>query len=160
MPAKKAKLLLATVNETIRNPMKYTLGTAAKATGKSKSTIQRAIKKGTLSAIVREDGSYEIDPAELHRVYLPVASDSSEELAMKQSATSEETALLKQENNFLKQQLERERDFSKELSRRLDDEVAERRRLTAILTYKPEPKEEVAQPATNKGKLWGKLFSS
>ncbi len=54
---------------TSRNPMKYTLGTAAKATGKAKSTILRAIKNGTVSAKKASNGSYEIDPAELHRVF-------------------------------------------------------------------------------------------
>lgn len=51
--------------------MKYTLGTAAKATGKAKSTILRAIKSGTISAKKVHDGSYEIEPAELHRVFSP-----------------------------------------------------------------------------------------
>jgi IS30 family transposase len=49
--------------------MKYTLGQAAKATGKAKSTILRAIKNGTLSASKGAKGSYQIDPAELHRVF-------------------------------------------------------------------------------------------
>ena len=49
--------------------MKYTLGQAAKATGKTKSTILRAIKNGTLSASKGAKGSYQIDPAELHRVF-------------------------------------------------------------------------------------------
>src|SRR5688572_29247157 len=49
--------------------MRYTLGTAAKATGKNKSTLSRDIKSGKISATRRDDGSYEIDPAELHRVY-------------------------------------------------------------------------------------------
>lgn len=49
--------------------MKYTLGTASKATGKAKSTILRAIKNGTISAQKAPDGSYHIDPSELHRVF-------------------------------------------------------------------------------------------
>ena len=49
--------------------MAYTLGTAAKETGKSKTTIKRAIDKGRLSAKKNEAGEWEIDPAELHRVY-------------------------------------------------------------------------------------------
>lgn len=53
----------------MRNPMQYTLGTAAKATGKAKSTILRAIKSGVISAHKADDGSYEIDPSELHRVF-------------------------------------------------------------------------------------------
>lgn len=54
--------------------MSYTLGEAARATGMSKAAISRAIKNGTVSAEKRADGSFKIDPAELHRVYEPVAS--------------------------------------------------------------------------------------
>jgi hypothetical protein len=54
----------------------YTIGTAAKATGKSKSTISRDVEKGKISAVKNEDGSYAIDPAELHRVYPPVGSSN------------------------------------------------------------------------------------
>jgi excisionase family DNA binding protein len=46
-----------------------TLGQAARLTGLGKTTITRAIKAGKLSATRREDGSYEIDPSELSRVY-------------------------------------------------------------------------------------------
>lgn len=49
--------------------MPMTVGQAAKITGFSKPTIARAIKAGRLSAQRKEDGSYEIDPAELARVY-------------------------------------------------------------------------------------------
>ncbi|MFP5510971.1 MAG: helix-turn-helix domain-containing protein [Alphaproteobacteria bacterium] len=52
--------------------MSYTLGDAAKATGKSKTTVHRAIKSGKISAAKVDDGSYSIDPAELHRVFPPV----------------------------------------------------------------------------------------
>lgn len=51
--------------------MSYTLGDAAKATGKSKTTLHRAIKSGKISAAKGDDGSYSIDPAELHRVFPP-----------------------------------------------------------------------------------------
>jgi excisionase family DNA binding protein len=46
-----------------------TLGQAARLTGLGKTTITRAIKAGKLSATRRGDGSYEIDPSELSRVY-------------------------------------------------------------------------------------------
>ncbi len=49
--------------------MVYTLGQAAKATGKTKTTIAKAIAKGRLSAQKDDIGQYVIDPAELHRVY-------------------------------------------------------------------------------------------
>lgn len=49
--------------------MKYTLSQSATATGKSKATIQRAIKSGKISASKTSSGAYEIDPSELHRVF-------------------------------------------------------------------------------------------
>lgn len=49
--------------------MIFSLRTAAQHTRTSKSTILRAIKSGRLSATRLEDGSYEIDPSELGRVY-------------------------------------------------------------------------------------------
>ena len=49
--------------------MRYTLGQAAKATGKSKTTIQRAVAKGLISGEKGKNGEYRIDPAELHRVF-------------------------------------------------------------------------------------------
>lgn len=52
--------------------MKYSLSEAAKATGKNKTTIQRAIKNGKISAAKGDSGSYEIEPSELHRVFPPV----------------------------------------------------------------------------------------
>jgi len=54
--------------------MSYTLGTAARATGLSKSTIHRAIKAGRISAGRSDTGDYAIDPAELHRVFPPADS--------------------------------------------------------------------------------------
>ena len=51
----------------------HTLGTAAKATGLNKSTVLRAIKSGKISAAKNEHGEWQVDPAELHRVYPPVA---------------------------------------------------------------------------------------
>ena len=53
--------------------MSYTLGTAAKATGKSKTTIQRAIRAGKVSAEKDVNGAWRIEPAELHRIYPEVS---------------------------------------------------------------------------------------
>ena len=54
--------------------MKYSLSEAARATGKNKTTIQRAIKNGKISATKGNSGSYEIEPSELHRVFPPIAA--------------------------------------------------------------------------------------
>lgn len=45
------------------------LSQAAKATGKSKSTINRAIKNGKLSATRHDDGTYSIAASELFRAF-------------------------------------------------------------------------------------------
>jgi excisionase family DNA binding protein len=60
-------------------PHYYTLGQAAKATGKSKSTLLEAIGKGRFSVFDRVGNRYRIDPAELHRVYPPAELAISEE---------------------------------------------------------------------------------
>ena len=52
----------------------YTLGTPANACGVNKSTVLRAIKAGKVSATRNEHGEWQIDPAEMHRVYPPVAA--------------------------------------------------------------------------------------
>ena len=121
--------------------MTYTLGTAAKATGKSKPTIQRAIKSGKISAKKNENGTYAIDPAELHRVYPPVSSNSNESGTVKQSETPNSNGMLQREIELLREQLDRERDTVTDLRRRLDAESEERRsaneecrKLTMMLT--------------------------
>jgi hypothetical protein len=59
--------------------MVYTLGEAARATGKSKATISKAIKSGRVSARKDETGTFHIDPSELHRVYPPAVSSERQE---------------------------------------------------------------------------------
>jgi hypothetical protein len=59
--------------------MHYTLGQAAKATGKSKPTIMRAIRDGKISCIEKTTDGYKIDPAELHRVFPPIKTDDTPE---------------------------------------------------------------------------------
>jgi hypothetical protein len=92
--------------------MSYTLGQAAKAVGRSKPTIARAIKRGQISAAKAEDGSFVIDPAELHRVFQP-ASDSDG--TMKQSVPGEDSgtslaSLLAERDRLVAEQAETIRD--------------------------------------------------
>jgi len=58
--------------------MKHTAGTATKAVGKTKSTITKAIASGKISAIKNDSGAWEIDVAELHRVYPPASTETVE----------------------------------------------------------------------------------
>ena len=52
--------------------MVYSLSEAAKATGMTRQGVLAAIRKGRVSGKKNEIGEWEIDPAELHRVYAPV----------------------------------------------------------------------------------------
>ena len=57
--------------------MPYSLQQAATAADLNKSTVLRAIKAGKISAARDEHGQWQIEPAELHRVYPPVARTES-----------------------------------------------------------------------------------
>ena len=104
----------------------YTLGTASKATGKSKSTILKAISSGRISAVKDDLGQWEIDPSELHRVYRPVSVNRSPEHLIERQDTPREPPDLSRENEILRGEVE-------DLRRRLDEETAERRKLTYML---------------------------
>jgi hypothetical protein len=53
--------------------MAFTLGTASRATRCAKSTILRAIKAGRISAMRDDLGQWQIEPAELFRVFPALA---------------------------------------------------------------------------------------
>ena len=57
--------------------MALTLNQAAKACGRSKSTLLNAINSGRMSAPKDDRGRYAIDPAELHRAFPFQAPDRS-----------------------------------------------------------------------------------
>ena len=57
--------------------MAYNLAAAAAATGMNKSIVLSAINSRKISASLNSQNEWEIDPAELHRVY-PQRDDSSE----------------------------------------------------------------------------------
>lgn len=88
--------------ERLETPMKHTLGTAAKAVGMSKATISKAIKSGKISAVRMPNGSFEIEPVELHRVYPPV----SETVTSERSETPGETGVNSNETILLVARLE------------------------------------------------------
>lgn len=110
---------------------KFTLGQAAKATGKSKSTISKALKSGKISYTEKSSSGYEIEASELFRVF-PANTDNqpqNEQIETPDVNGKERLELerLRTENEYLKE----ERDY---LRRSLDDESEERRKLTAMLT--------------------------
>jgi hypothetical protein len=121
--------------------MNYTLGQAAKATGKSKPTIQRAIKNGRISASREHDGSYVIEPSELHRVFEPVMGGSNEEQGLKQSVPITSDSDVERLKGVLEglekayRQIEGERDNLREqLAESNEERRTTLRQLTALLT--------------------------
>jgi hypothetical protein len=72
--------------------MSYTLAAAATATGVNKTTILRAIKSSKISGSKDEHGYWQIDPAELHRVYPPIAGPSASQGAARRDAAFEAVA--------------------------------------------------------------------
>jgi hypothetical protein len=128
--------------------MSYTLKQAAEATGKTKPTILRAIQSNKISAKKDEHGEWEIDPAELHRVYEPAKrsdTPTSTRTDVRNDENPNESEALRQEVGLLREMLaERDRRVADkdgvidDLRQRLDAEGEERRRtqaqLTALLT--------------------------
>lgn len=97
------------------------LSQAAKAAGRSKSTIGRAIKSGKLSAVRNDDDTFSIDPAELFRVF---PRTDSESVPLGQDGTGVE----QQEIKALRAELETEKALrnaaellAEERARHIDD---------------------------------------
>ena len=148
----------------------FSLNQAAKVAGKSKATLLDAIRAGRLSAPKDAQGRYQIDPAELFRVYpptgqLPVSGTGSyhpepvPETGSDPLETGSETALLRQKVGLLERIIEGVENERDDLRRRLDQEAAERReaqgRLTALLSYQPTdpPPTTPEPPPTPAGQL-------
>jgi hypothetical protein len=100
-----------------------TMGQAAKETGVSKATLSKALKNGRLSYVAKSTAGYEIDPAELFRVFPPKPSATVES---ERSDTHREHLLLddahRREVQLLREQLDEvrtDRDAWREQAQRL-----------------------------------------
>jgi excisionase family DNA binding protein len=94
------------------------LSEAAKVTGQSKSTIWRAVKSGGLSATKTDGGDYQIDYAELHRVF-PIGT--GEGRASGVSVTRDATYLEQIETALMKVQIDNARQIAERLRNELDN---------------------------------------
>jgi excisionase family DNA binding protein len=107
--------------------MSYTLATAAAACGVNKSTILRAIKAGKISAVRDEQGQWQVEPAELHRVYPPVAATAERTDATQRDAAAlamahQQAALAEERLSDLKAilaDMQRDRDAWRDQAQRL-----------------------------------------
>ena len=77
---------------------------AARVSGQSKSTIWRAVNSGRLSATRTYAGDYQIDPAELHRVFsLETGEGHTTAVSVKRDAMAMERA----ETDLMQAQIDR-----------------------------------------------------
>lgn len=140
--------------------MSYTLGEAAKATGKSKAAISRAIKMHRISAVRQDDGSFSIDPAELHRVYPPVQVEQEDQQLPLNTDTTAEIRELRAKLEAAAERIADKDAVIDDLRQRLDREGEERRQaqaqLTALLTdQRQETSSEAPTPPKRRWRLFG-----
>lgn len=132
--------------------MGLTLRQAAEKSGKSRSTIHRALNSGKLSGSRDDGGAWSIDPAELARVFPWDEQGHAQRDAAEQArATPDGRAdVLAVKVEMLEAQLTREQETVADLRRRLDR--AEER---VYLLSGPAPAEAPAV-AAQRG-LWGRV---
>jgi hypothetical protein len=84
----------------------YSLKQAADAVGRGKPAILKAIKSGRISAKKDDNGQWQIDPAELHRVYPVVATgNGSDTTPGERRETPKESSTIAPEIEMLRERL-------------------------------------------------------
>lgn len=102
--------------------MKFSATQAAERVGKSIPTITRAIKSGKLTASKRDGGGYDIDPAELFRVWPAISNDTDVTEQKLGNETPNNDKVLEREIELLREMLEKaekDRDGWKEQAQRV-----------------------------------------
>ena len=140
--------------------MALSLNRAAKQGGIAKTTLQRALENGDISATKNDRGHWQIEESEFGR-WLSTRSTEQTETSPKirygtPDGTPEKTAeisALETEVKMLRERLTDKDDFISDLQRRLDAEGEERRKLTALLT---DQREQTSQKP-RKG-FWARLM--
>ena len=113
-------------------PAELSLSQAAKVTGKSKSTINRAIKTGKLSATRHDDGTYSIAASELFRAFPNGTTMGSDWVNAQPHHEPDRAADIRIE--ALEAALQREREVNADL---MADRDHWRQQATALLSAPP-----------------------
>src|SRR4051794_8781910 len=129
----------------------FSLGQAAKAAEVSKGTISKALSSGRMSYRSKENGQYQIDAAELFRVFPRKRTETIESERLETPRETDETPVLRAKLEAVEARLQDKDGVIEDLRRRLDAEAEERRKLTALLTdQRPQPQPEPAALAPEK----------
>jgi hypothetical protein len=145
--------------------MAYTLGQAARATGKSKPTVLRSIKLGRISASKDAFGNWQIEPVELHRVYPPALTPPEQQTPgnPERYVTPSNPEALEAENRQLSERLAEKDRFIEELredrDRWRDESDSWRKQASALLTDQrdhslAEPNDEDQPGALDRRSWW------
>jgi hypothetical protein len=119
--------------ELLANMIYFTLNEAAKQTGKSKSTISKYLKEGKISYIEKNENGYKLDPAEVFRVFARIEHKIGVNEQTRTTGEHIEHKVLEKEIELLRERLADKEQENIKLWQRLDEESAERRKLTMIL---------------------------
>jgi molecular chaperone GrpE (heat shock protein) len=122
-----------------------TLGQASDECGKHKSTILDAIRKGRLSAKRDEKNQWQIDPAELFRVYPQHQTEQQAQHQVQHQTEHPNTDLI----DALRAQIEQ---LTSQVKREQENADNWKNQATLLLTHQPEP----SKPQDSR--LWLKLF--
>ncbi len=133
--------------------MIVTVEEATRLVGKSRSTINRAIKAGKLSKTPTG-----IDTAELMRVYGELMQHDTPQKTAQQTSNDasvdhHKLELLQVQLELLRVQLEQSQDSIRDLRQRLDAADTERRQLLHLLTHQAAPANDNEKPIA-----WVKRF--
>jgi hypothetical protein len=140
------------------------LSEAAAATGVNRSTIYRAWKAGRVSATRTETGQIEIEPAELFRVFPPIAeqqgaqeaahhdaqADSTGDNSLRDSALAREVQLLREMLDAMRGERDTMREDRDAWREQACKEGDERRELTQRLALAA----PIAAPAPAQRRPW------
>jgi predicted RNase H-like nuclease (RuvC/YqgF family) len=146
----------------MRNSVYLTLGQAAEMCGWSKGAISKAIKSGKISVHKKTKAGFQLDPAEVLRVF-PKKTETLHDERLETASKHSENSGVSGEVDALRQQIatvevertrEREQltDRIESLQQMLADEKSERRQLTALLS---DQREKIVEPP-RKG-FWARL---
>lgn len=145
------------------NSIYLTLGQAAEMTGWSKGSLSKAIKSGKMSVYKKTTAGFQLDPAEVLRVFpkktetLVIEQLETQEKHTENSALLGQVEALREKVAIVSIERTREReqltDHIDSLQRMLDDEKSERRQLTALLTDQRQKRDEL--PAQG---FWARVF--
>lgn len=136
--------------------MGISLSEAAKLVGMSKNGIVKAIKAGKVSGQKNVHGQWEVDPAELTRVYKalkPVSTNQNEQVRVgefnENKDVQKEIQLLREQINILKDQLDDAKGREGKILKMMDEQITNMRMLT-------DQRQEKSQEE-GRG-LWSRLF--